>query len=31
MLEKEYEKCPKHDIEIILGYFNAKIGQKENL
>jgi hypothetical protein len=31
MLEKEYEKCPKHDIKIILGDFNAKIGQEEKL
>jgi hypothetical protein len=31
MLEKEYEKCPKHDITILLGDFNAKIGQEENL
>jgi endonuclease/exonuclease/phosphatase family metal-dependent hydrolase len=31
MLEKEYEKCPKHDMKIILGDFNAIIGQEENL
>jgi hypothetical protein len=31
MLEKEYKKCPKHDIKILLGDFNAKIGQEENL
>jgi hypothetical protein len=31
MLEKEYEKCPKHDIKLILGEFNAKIGQEEHL
>jgi hypothetical protein len=31
MLGKEYEKCPKHCINIILGDLNAKIGQEENL
>jgi hypothetical protein len=31
MLEKEYEKFPKHDIKILLGDFNAKIGHEENL
>jgi hypothetical protein len=28
LLEKEYDKCPSNDIKILLGDFNAKIGQQ---
>ncbi|XP_055622163.1 uncharacterized protein LOC129765762 [Toxorhynchites rutilus septentrionalis] len=28
-LEREFERCPKHDIKIIIGDFNAKIGKEE--
>jgi hypothetical protein len=31
LLEKEYDKCPKHDIKVILGDFNAKVGREEGL
>jgi hypothetical protein len=24
LLEKEYDKCPRHNIKLILGDFNAK-------
>ena len=27
-LEKLYDKCPAHDIKIVLGDFNAKFGQE---
>jgi hypothetical protein len=26
LLEKEYDKCPKNDIKLIMGDFNAKAG-----
>ena len=29
MLEKEYKKCPKYDVKIIIGDFNAKVGREE--
>ncbi|XP_055622403.1 craniofacial development protein 2-like [Toxorhynchites rutilus septentrionalis] len=28
-LEREYERCPKHDIKIIIGDFNAQIGKEQ--
>ncbi|XP_055633640.1 uncharacterized protein LOC129773983 [Toxorhynchites rutilus septentrionalis] len=28
-LEREYERCPKHDIKIIIGDFNAQIGKEK--
>jgi hypothetical protein len=31
LLEKEYDKCPKSDIKLILGDFNANIGQENTL
>jgi hypothetical protein len=30
LLEKEYDKCPKHDIKVIFGDFNAKVGREES-
>ena len=27
-LEQLYDKCPAHDINIVLGDFNAKVGQE---
>jgi hypothetical protein len=30
MLERTYENCPSHDVKIIFGDFNAKIGQDES-
>ena len=27
-LEREYDRCPDHDIKIVLGDFNAKIGKE---
>ena len=27
-LEDLYDKCPAHDIKIVLGDFNAKVGQE---
>ena len=29
-LERQYDRCPDHDIKIVSGDFNAKIG-KENI
>ena len=29
-LETVYSQCPKHDIKIVLGDFNAKVGKEEN-
>jgi hypothetical protein len=29
LLEKEYDKCPRHDIKLILGDLNAKIRVKK--
>jgi hypothetical protein len=29
-LETIYSQCPKHDIKIVLGDFNAKVGKEEN-
>jgi exonuclease III len=31
LLEKEYDKCPKNDIKLIIGDFNAKTGQEHKL
>ncbi|XP_058064590.1 craniofacial development protein 2-like, partial [Anopheles bellator] len=28
-LEREYDHCPKHDIKIVIGDFNAQVGQEE--
>ena len=28
-LEREYDRCPKHDIKIVIGDFNAQVGQEE--
>ncbi|XP_055605760.1 uncharacterized protein LOC129753932 [Uranotaenia lowii] len=28
-LELEYDCCPKHDIKIVIGYFNTQVGQEE--
>ncbi|XP_055645365.1 craniofacial development protein 2-like [Toxorhynchites rutilus septentrionalis] len=28
-LEREYDHCPKHDIRIVIGNFNAQVGQEE--
>jgi len=28
-LEREYDRCPRHDIKIIIGDFNAQVGQEE--
>ena len=27
--EREYDHCPKHDIKIVIGDFNAQVGQEE--
>jgi len=29
-LETIYSRCPKHDIKMVLGDFNAKVGREEN-
>jgi hypothetical protein len=31
LLEKEYNKCPKNDIKLIMGNFIAKTGQEDKL
>jgi endonuclease/exonuclease/phosphatase family metal-dependent hydrolase len=28
-LEREYDRCPTHDIKIVIGDFNAQVGQEE--
>ena len=28
-LEDMYDKCPAHDIKIVLGGFNAKVGEED--
>ncbi|XP_053694403.1 uncharacterized protein LOC128742162 isoform X3 [Sabethes cyaneus] len=28
-LESEYDRCPRHDIKIVIGDFNAQVGQEE--
>ena len=28
-LESEYDRCPKHDVKIIIGDYNAQVGQEE--
>ncbi|XP_055523228.1 uncharacterized protein LOC129717376 [Wyeomyia smithii] len=28
-LDREYDHCPEHDIKIVIGDFNAQIGQEE--
>ena len=28
-LEAAYDKCPKHDVKLVLGDFNAKVGKEE--
>ncbi|XP_053695389.1 craniofacial development protein 2-like [Sabethes cyaneus] len=28
-LESEYDRCPKHDTKIVIGDFNAQVGQEE--
>ena len=27
-LEETYDRCPEHDIKIVLGDFNAKVGRE---
>ncbi|XP_058453484.1 craniofacial development protein 2-like [Malaya genurostris] len=27
-LEREYDRCPRHDIKIVIGDFNAQVGQE---
>ena len=27
-LESEYDRCPKHDVKIIIGDYNARVGQE---
>jgi hypothetical protein len=29
-LETIYSQCPKHDIKMVLGDFNAKVGKEDN-
>jgi len=29
-LETVYSQCPKHDIKMVLGDYNAKVGKEEN-
>ena len=31
ILEREYDKCPKHGIKPILWDFNAQVGQEEHV
>ena len=28
-LDKEYDRCPKHDVKFVIGDLNAQVGQKE--
>ena len=28
-LEREYDRCPQHDVKIVIGDFNAQVGQEE--
>ncbi|XP_041785866.1 uncharacterized protein LOC121601136 [Anopheles merus] len=28
-LEREYDRCPQHDVEIVIGDFNAQVGREE--
>ncbi|XP_053686225.1 probable chitinase 10 [Sabethes cyaneus] len=30
-LEREYDHCPRHDIKIVIGDYNAQVGQEEVL
>ncbi|XP_052564366.1 uncharacterized protein LOC128093024 [Culex pipiens pallens] len=29
LLDREYRKCPKHDVKIVIGDLNAQVGQEE--
>ena len=29
LLDQTYESCPRHDVKIVLGEFNAKVGNVE--
>ena len=29
LLDREFRKCPKHDVKIVIGDFNAQVGQEE--
>ena len=29
-LEREYDRCPKHDIKIVIGDFNAQVARRRN-
>ena len=28
-LEREYDRCPKHDVKVVIGDLNAQVGQEE--
>jgi len=30
-LEREYDRCPNHDVKIVIGDLNAQVGQEEEL